>query len=223
MRPLVAYATLVFDCDGVILDSNRVKTAAFRQAALPYGEAAAEALVAYHARHGGVSRYRKFEHFIGSILGRAPDPVLLQELLDRFAAAVRCGLLECEIAAGLVALRAATPASRWLVVSGGDQEELRWLFSRRGIAELFDGGIFGSPDTKSHILSREISAGNVTMPALFLGDSRLDYEAAAGAGLDFLFVSGWTEFREWESLQREKGFAAVAGLKSLVRGGEFTQ
>lgn len=223
MRPLAAYATLVFDCDGVILDSNRVKTAAFRQAALPYGEAAAEALVAYHVRHGGVSRYRKFEHFVGGILGRAPDPAMLQELLDRFAAEVRRGLLECDIAAGLAALRAATPAARWLVVSGGDQEELRWLFSRRGIAELFDGGIFGSPDTKSHILSREISVGNVAMPALFLGDSRLDYEAAAGAGLDFLFVSGWTEFREWKSLQKVKGFPSVVGLKSLMFGREFGQ
>ncbi|MDK9723647.1 MAG: haloacid dehalogenase-like hydrolase [Sterolibacteriaceae bacterium MAG5] len=223
MRPLAAYATLVFDCDGVILDSNRVKTAAFRQVALPHGEAAAEALVAYHIRHGGVSRYRKFEHFIGGILGRAPDAVLLQELLDRFAAEVRRGLLECEIAAGLAALRATTPASRWLVVSGGDQEELRWLFSHRGIAELFNGGIFGSPDTKSRILGREISAGNVAMPALFLGDSRLDYEAAAGAGLDFLFVSGWTEFDEWKSLQKVESFPSVAGLKSLISGGEFGQ
>lgn len=223
MRPIAAYTALVFDCDGVILDSNRIKTAAFRRAALPYGEAAADALVAYHVRHGGVSRYRKFEHFIGGILGRAPDSVLLQELLDCFAAEVRRGLLECDIATGLEVLRAATPAARWLVVSGGDQEELRWLFSVRGISELFDGGIFGSPDTKPHILHREISAGNVIMPALFLGDSCLDYEAAAGAGLDFVFVRGWTESREWKSLQKEKGFPSVSGLKSLISGKEFGQ
>ncbi|NLC22432.1 MAG: HAD family hydrolase, partial [Halomonadaceae bacterium] len=33
---LKAYLTLVFDCDGVVLDSNRVKTEAFYQATLPY-------------------------------------------------------------------------------------------------------------------------------------------------------------------------------------------
>ena len=35
------YASLVFDCDGVVLNSNKVKTEAFYQAVLPYGEAAA--------------------------------------------------------------------------------------------------------------------------------------------------------------------------------------
>ena len=42
------YATLIFDCDGVILDSNKIKTTAFYNTALPYGEDAAEALVNYH-------------------------------------------------------------------------------------------------------------------------------------------------------------------------------
>ena len=31
------YKALVFDCDGVVLDSNRIKTEAFRIAALPWG------------------------------------------------------------------------------------------------------------------------------------------------------------------------------------------
>lgn len=215
MRPIAGYASLVFDCDGVILDSNRVKTDAFRAAALPYGSEAAEALVAYHVSNGGVSRYRKFEYFVTDILGTKSDAAIQQDLLDRFAAAVRRGLLDCDIAAGLESLREATRGSRWLVVSGGDQQELRWLFSCRGIAQLFDGGIFGSPETKTLILDREISAGNLALPAIFLGDSRLDYEAAASAGLDFLFVSGWTEFREWKHLQAEKGFPAVSSLKSL--------
>jgi hypothetical protein len=45
---LQSATTLVFDCDGVVLNSNRIKTEAFRLVAAPYGEAAAEALVQYH-------------------------------------------------------------------------------------------------------------------------------------------------------------------------------
>lgn len=48
--------TLVFDCDGVVLNSNRIKTEAFRVVAAPYGDAAAGALVQYHLAHGGISR-----------------------------------------------------------------------------------------------------------------------------------------------------------------------
>ncbi len=54
---LADYSTLIFDCDGVILDSNRVKTAAFFSAASPYGELVAAKLVEHHVAHGGVSRY----------------------------------------------------------------------------------------------------------------------------------------------------------------------
>ena len=39
------------------------KTDAFFKAALRYGSAAAESLVKYHKKNGGVSRYQKFDHF----------------------------------------------------------------------------------------------------------------------------------------------------------------
>ena len=58
-------------------------------------------------------------------------------------------------------------------------------------------GVFGSPDTKHEILQRELDAGTIDPNALFLGDSRYDHEAAKAFGLDFVFVSGWTEFATW--------------------------
>src|SRR3990172_11344770 len=86
---LTGYRTLVFDCDGVILDSKKVKTSAFYNAALPYGKDMAEALVAYHKQHGGVSRYRKFETFLREIAQQSPTESALHSLLQRYAAEVR--------------------------------------------------------------------------------------------------------------------------------------
>lgn len=197
------FKTLVFDCDGVILNSNQVKTDAFYKAALPYGEALAEQLVDYHVSHGGISRYTKFEYFLKNIV---PKNILAKEnfeyqlkaLLTTYAQLVHQGLLECEVASGLEELRKLTPNTNWLIVSGGDQAELNEIFLKRKLSYLFDGGIYGSPDTKDEILSREIKHGNVTLPALFLGDSKYDYEAATKAGLDFLFLTGWTEVISWE-------------------------
>ena len=199
-RPVGTYSTLVFDCDGVVLDSNRVKTDAFREAALPYGAVAAGALVEYHVANGGISRYRKFAHFLETIVpevapdARGPD---LDALLAAYAEGVRAGLMACAVTPGLEALRAATPGVPWLIVSGGDQAELREIFAARGIAGLFDGGIFGSPDSKDTILARELDARTIARPALFLGDSRYDHVAASAAGLDFVFVSGWSEMQGW--------------------------
>ena len=223
MNPIIdSYSTLVFDCDGVVLDSNKVKTQAFYQAALPYGEAAAQALVQYHVAHGGVSRYKKFAHFLDVLVpeySNTTDGPDLDALLAAYATAVQEGLLQCQIAEGLAELRAATPNARWLIVSGGDQAELRTVFARRGIAEWFDGGIFGSPDTKDEILARELANGNITGRALFIGDSRYDHVASSAAGLDFVFVSQWSEFPNWQDYCSEHLLAQIHSIKDLLPGG----
>lgn len=202
------YATLVFDCDGVILDSNRIKTEAFRQAAMPYGPEAAEALVEYHVANGGISRYAKFDYFLSEIVAEQQGPDLWA-LLTSYSAAVREGLMHCDVTGRLNLLRDATPETRWLIVSGGDQRELREVFSSRGLDDYFDGGVFGSPDRKDVIICREIERGNINHPALFLGDSRFDFQAAQRGGLHFVFVSKWTELEGWEAFVEENGLRHV--------------
>jgi phosphoglycolate phosphatase-like HAD superfamily hydrolase len=216
------YQTLILDCDGVLLDSNRVKTEAFRQAALPYGESAAERLVQHHVENGGVSRYKKFEYFLEKIVpevtgqdGAAYNLPDYEALLSAYAVAVHEGLRTCAIAEGLEQLRAQMPNTRWLVVSGGDQAELRGVFDERGIADYFDDGIFGSPHRKGDIVAREIANGNIKRPALFLGDSRLDHEVAAANGLDFVFVSQWTEMPAWQQYLDECHLTAISGISEL--------
>jgi len=164
--PINGYSTMLFDCDGVVLDSNKVKTEAFYQAALPYGEPAAQAMVEHHVANGGVSRYKKFAYFLEQIVPSEFGPDI-ESLLDKYARRVREGLLNCAIAPGLQKLRDCTPNARWLIVSGGDQAELRDVFAQRGIADWFDGGVFGSPDTKETIIEREIEIGLINLPALF--------------------------------------------------------
>lgn len=219
---LDSYRTLVFDCDGVILDSNRVKTEAFRSAGMRYGESAAAALVDHHVGNGGVSRYLKFSYFLESII---PEHALelipespkeaMQKLLSDYAQSVRAGLMGCAVAEGLAELRAATHGARWLIVSGGDQQELRDIFAERQLCRYFDGGIMGSPDTKDSILDREMNQGNICSPAIFLGDSRYDHQAATRAGLDFIFVSGWTEMSGWREYTTNNSIRCVERLADL--------
>lgn len=191
---LSSYKTLAFDCDGVILNSNKVKTEAFYQSALPYGEVFAKKLVEYHIKNGGVSRYKKFDYFLLEIVRKTTvDAEELKSLLEVYAKLVMDGLLSCEVAPGLTSLKSVTKNARWLVVSGGDQNELIDVFKARGLIDMFDAGIFGSPDTKDVILTREINNNNIIFPALFLGDSQYDLESSKRANLDFMFVSAWSE------------------------------
>lgn len=215
---LKRYKTMVFDCDGVILDSNELKTQAYYDTAISFGadEQQAQALVDYHVRLGGISRFIKFEHFLREILGRPVTDGDMQILLDRFASEIHRGLLSCEMAEGLQELRNATPDARWMVISGGDQAEVRTLLAERNIGELFDAGIYGSPDNKDMILARESATDNVVFPAIFFGDSRYDHEASSRAGLDFVFVSHWTELADWQEYCSSRDIPVIARLENLL-------
>ena len=147
---LKKYKSIVFDCDGVVLDSNVVKTEAYFRTAKNLGatDAQAQALVEYHVKLGGISRYHKFEWYLHEVLNQPVTEQAVQALLDEFARELEVGLMECAVAEGLEDLRSATPKANWMILSGGDQQEIRALFAKRDLAKYFDGGLFGSPDTK---------------------------------------------------------------------------
>lgn len=207
------YETLVFDCDGVVLNSNKVKTEAFYKVALPFGEEAAQKLVAHHVANGGISRHKKFEWFMREII---PDEKAnINQLIESYALFVKDGLLTCDIAHGLLELREKTSHANWLIVSGGAQEELREIFAARNLIKLFDGGVFGSPDSKEEILKREIGKGNVSERALFIGDSKYDYESSRRFNLDFVFLRKWTEFQGFYSFFEAKEVLIFDDIYSL--------
>ncbi|OIR02830.1 phosphoglycolate phosphatase [mine drainage metagenome] len=211
------YKAIVFDCDGVILDSNIVKTEAYFRTAKNLGatDMQAQALVEYHVRLGGISRYHKFDYYLREILQQPATDAAIQALLDEFGRELEVGLMECEMAEGLVELRTTTPDAKWFILSGGDQVELHHLFEKRNIEHLFDGGIFGSPDNKDTVLAREKASGHLQFPALFVGDSKYDYEAATRAGLDFVFLSDWTEVADWQEFCSSKQIKVLTKLAEL--------
>lgn len=219
MHKLDHYQTLVLDCDGVILNSNYLKIDAYFATARNFGanEQQAQALVDYHIKLGGISRFVKFQYFLSDILQQPVKQQDVDTLLQDFGREVRTRLASCEIAPGLAELRAATAAANWLVISGGDQLELRDIFAERGIADWFDGGIFGSPDNKDEILARELQAGNIRQLALFLGDSRYDHQASTGAGLDFVFLHAWTDVPQWQDYCAQHQITVRANIADVLK------
>ncbi|MDG2292955.1 MAG: HAD hydrolase-like protein [Methylophilaceae bacterium] len=212
------YKTIVFDCDGVVLDSNITKIDSYFRTAKKLGatDAQAQALVDHHVEFGGISRYPKFVWYIKEVLKKEPTQAEVQEYLDAFSLAVKKGLMRCKIADGLQALRDQTPEAKWMVVSGGDQQEIRDLFEKRALAHLFDSGLFGSPANKDEILKREKENGNIIFPALFIGDSKYDYESSTRAGLDFVFLSSWTDVPDWKVFCQMHQINVVNNVQSLI-------
>ena len=112
------YSTIAFDCDGVILNSNKVKTNAFYDAALPYGEKNAEALKNYHTQNGGVSRFKKFQWFVDSFVEQTLRNEAYEQLLTRYADIVEKGLLNCEFNEDLYELKEKLMKKLLILVEG---------------------------------------------------------------------------------------------------------
>jgi phosphoglycolate phosphatase-like HAD superfamily hydrolase len=212
------YKTIVFDCDGVVLNSNKTKVNAYFAVAKKMGgtDEQAQTLVEHHVAKGSFPRNGKIEYYLNYIVKQPITDELMQQYMQAFDEVLDTTLMECEVADGLVELKAATPQARWMLLSGGDQAELRRIFPRRNLAHLFEVGVFGGPDQKEQVLAREKANGSIQFPALFLGDSKYDHQAAIGAGLDFVFLSGWTEVKDWQSYCQQHKIKVVRNIIELL-------
>jgi phosphoglycolate phosphatase-like HAD superfamily hydrolase len=194
------YELFVFDCDGVILDSNRVKSQAFFDVVHRFGQERAEQFVAYHKLHGGVSRQEKFKYFVSEILDmdRADQAQLEHELAEAYGRICREGLQKCSMIPGIQAFLASLPTNiRNYVVSGGAQTEVREALQERRLDQFFSL-VLGNPKSKQENMQHLFDSGALRGRGAYFGDARLDMELAQQFGLDFVFVSGASEWSRAE-------------------------
>ena len=214
MIDLSLYDYAVFDCDGVILDSNRLKTEAFARALEGDSEKYVDKMIAYHKANGGVSRYKKFRYYFQEINPHEDVEKNAKKAISRFAEIVQKGLIKCNHIPGVLDFINAVKKQglSLFVVSGSDGEELREVFNKRKIDSLFSA-IYGSPPTKTENMKKVKSRVGAQTKGIFFGDSRSDLEAAEKFGLDFVFVKGVSEWREGDRLTRIKGFLTIKDFK----------
>ena len=190
------YDFLIFDCDGVILDSNLLKSRAFAESLLDEPPELVKSFVDYHKQHGGISRYEKFKYYFTDILNYPDAENKINEALFRFARIVKKGLLECDYVPGIYdfLIQQASSGMPMFIVSGSDEKELQEVFLRRGIMKYFKK-VYGSPTNKIENAAKVIQEIVIPKKGCFFGDSKSDYQAAKKFGLDFVYVS---HFSEWE-------------------------
>lgn len=175
----MALSLIVFDCDGVILESVDVKTRAFARIGEEFGPEARDRLAAYHRMYGGVSRYKKFEWLYREVLGRPFSEKDLEALGEKFASHAYDEVTRCPLVPG-----AQEVLDRWhnrvplYVASGAPQAELRQLLTARGLHRYF-ADIKGSPPGKTELLRSIVKeAGVRPADAVMIGDATTDQYAA---------------------------------------------
>lgn len=169
---------VIFDFDGVILDSAAIKTQAFA-ALFADRPAHVEAVVALHLANEGVSRHRKFEIIHRDILAEPLDDVRRRALAERFEDLVRDAVVNAPFIPGAEATLASLAGRLPLfVASGTPHDELAWIVRERNLARYFVETI-GSPPAKADQLA-DILARHSLAPSrvLMVGDALTDLQAA---------------------------------------------
>ena len=68
MLDLSQYQQIIFDFDGVILDSNQIKSNAFSNSLIDEDKELVKLFIAFHKKNGGISRFKKFNFAILNIV-----------------------------------------------------------------------------------------------------------------------------------------------------------
>jgi phosphoglycolate phosphatase-like HAD superfamily hydrolase len=177
---------VIFDFDGVILESADVKTDAFVELYAPHGAEIQAAVRAHHLANLGISRFKKFAWIAEHLLGGAISDAESQALGEQFSALALAKVLAAPYVAGAAEALAALDHLPRFVASGTPQGELDHIVDHRGLRPRFRE-VWGSPTEKDAIV-RDVMARHGLAPreVLFVGDGISDHKAAAATGVEFL-------------------------------------
>jgi phosphoglycolate phosphatase-like HAD superfamily hydrolase len=180
---------IVFDCDGVLLDSMPAKIEAFRSWVPEAHADLRDAFMQIVMNGFGKSRTYHIESFYRELLHQEPDSVFIDAEVARFTDI--CEPL-CASARWRVGSREFVQACHdaeipRYVLSGVPQQPLEQMLDSAGGTDLFDviiGSPPGKPESMERILTETDTPAHRTV---FIGDANADHVAALHVGAHFVY------------------------------------
>jgi len=192
------YRHIIFDFDGVLVESNEIRFNGFRKLFEGYPQGEIERLVSYAKANGGVSRNKKIEYFFNEIRQEPITGELVNQWAAKFSELVEQDIVEAKPVEGsLKFLEDYFSHFDFAIVSGSDQTELRRICEKRKIDHFFKI-ILGSPTEKKDNIATLLSNLNWRHDkSVYVGDSNNDLEAAKSNNLDF--VGRCSGLMDWQN------------------------
>lgn len=179
------YKAYIFDFDGVIKESVKVKSDAFVVLYEKQGKDFQKKVEEHHLANGGISRYVKFKVW-NEWLGRSTSEETIEELAKNFAQLVVDNVVASPFVCGAIeALDSASRNALSFIATGTPDDEINLILSRLELEGYFRE-VHGSSRKKTTIVNDILERFFLTpSEVLFIGDAQTDYQAALDNGLDF--------------------------------------
>lgn len=178
---------ILFDFDGVILDSMPTREYGFREVFKKFDDDLVERLLEFHNINGGLSRYVKIRYFYEELLKQKISDEEIKKIADKFSIIMKKELIDKKylIKETLNFLEDKGSKYNLHIVSGSDEIELRYLCEELDVAKYFHS-IHGSPTHKNDLVKNVLKEYRYTLEeTILIGDSINDYEASKINGIEF--------------------------------------
>lgn len=184
----VDFSVILWDFDGVIINSNSVREFGFREVLKEFDHKKVEDLIEFHNANGGWSRYVKFRYFYEEILKCPVSDQKVQELANKFSSIMVNNLSNPDLLIDQTVKfiqEMYSKGKHMHIVSGSDGRELITLCGQLGISKYFRS-IAGSPTPKTDLVKALIDTSHLNPKGFCLiGDAKNDYDAANANGIKF--------------------------------------
>ena len=174
---------IIFDFDGVILNSHKVKTEAFYDVCKYYGNNIGIKAKNFHKKHIGKSRYFKFKFIFKKILKKKININELSLLDNKFDCFIKKKIKKKEPSKNLLKfLKNNYKFHDFYISTGTPQNKIKKILKEKKLISYFKK-VYGSPKSKLEHIDL-IKKKNKKV--LFIGDSYEDFEVSRKKKINFL-------------------------------------
>ena len=198
--------TICLDFDGVVVDSNSIKSEAFIELFESYEDEIKEIKI-FQQENESLSRFVKFEHIAKNILMSGMSETIVSEWLKKYSDLTIEKVCRCtEINGALDFINYFKKIMPVYLISATPLDDLNIIIDERGYVDLFKK-IYGSPLKKQDALKEIINSEHINhTDIIFIGDSQSDLIAANEVNICFYaFNSG----RKFENFVNYNNFEAL--------------
>lgn len=178
---------ILWDFDGVIFDSMKIKNSGFLELFKKYDEKSLKQMQEYHYRHGGVPRFDKIRYFYNEILKQEISEDDVISLANKFAKIIEKKLFDKNnlIIDSVNFIQNNYKKYNFHIVSGAEHNELNSLCKTFDLSKYFIT-IEGSPAKKDILIKNILEKYNYTKyETTLIGDSITDYHASVKNNIGF--------------------------------------
>lgn len=187
-------SALVFDLDGLILNSLPALQSCMMSAVTPFvsSEEQFSRFREFDRASPGLSRFEKARYFASSIAkeSKLSEESIYESIIDQFGKGALNARLNAQLDRSIYLFSELRHRFKILLLTNCENSQLPIILTHHRIFDIFTDGALGTPPSKSsqmiNLLERN---GLVPSKTFSISDSKSDYDIAVSTNVRFVFVS----------------------------------